>query len=248
MKMSAPDNNRLGKLKSRFSTNQISRYLLLLIGIICLGGGLYFVIKPFLDTKEPVILIVVPAIGLGVCVLGAFILRKFWQSRGRQIELYENGLIANLNGKLHSASWSEIASLTESIEAYYLNGVHTSDRYLYTIEKTDGDSFSFDNIIFQTKHIGQEIKEKTFELMYPPVLQKLKRGEKIHFGSLSIDSNGLSAGSERFLWTSLAAAELKDGMIRVKDVNGKIIAERIYAAVPNAHILTALLKEFITVE
>lgn len=246
--MSDTNDNSLGELRGEFSTNQISRYVMFLIGLACVAIGLYFVIKPFFDTKETVLLIVVPAIGFGVCALGAFILRKFWKTRGGRIELYENGLIANLSGKRHVTLWKEIASVKETVEAYYINGVHTSDRYVYTIEKTDGDSFSFDNIIFQTKRIGQQIKEKTFDLMHPQALRKLRRGEKIQFGSLSIDSNGLSENSMRFLWSNLNAVKVKDGIIRVKDASGKIIFERPYAATPNAHVLLALLSEFISVE
>lgn len=243
--MSGIDKNHLGQLKSEFSTNQISRYIMLLIGIACLGGGIYFIVKVFLDTREPVILILVSVICLGVSILGVLMIRKFWKTRGGRVELYEKGLAAELNGKRHIAVWSEIASVKELVEAYYVNGVHTSDRYVYTIEKTNGETFAFDNIIFQTKRIGQEIKDQTFDLMYPSALRKIKNGGSVNFDSLTINSNGLSENSERFLWSNLGTVSVKDGIIEITNRDGKPVVEIIYAAMPNAHVLIALLREFI---
>lgn len=245
--MSNTEKNHLGKLTGEFSTNQISRYIMLIVGIACLGGGIYFAVKAFL-TREPVILIPVSVICFGVCVIGALALRKFWKTRGGRIELYENGLVTDLGGRHHVTAWSEIAAVKELIQAYYVNGVHTSDRYAYTIEKTNGEFFSFDNNIFQTKRIGQEIKDKTFDLMYPAALQKIKLGGSASFGSLLVDSNGLSENSKRFIWSNLGAFNVKDGIIEITDRDGKIVLEENYAATPNAHVLVALLSEFITPE
>ncbi len=88
------------------------------------------------------------------------------------------------------------------------------------------------------------IREKTFERLYPQAVEKINRGEQVMFDSLSVDAKGLGG----IPWAELSGVKVKDGMIEVKDKNGKAVISGSYGATPNAHLLIALLKEHLTVE
>jgi hypothetical protein len=186
----------------------------------------------------------------GACSLvgGVSLFYTNWTHRGERAALHENGLLVERGGKRNAATWDEIATVTEKVEKIHVNGQYIYDRYLYTIEKRGGETFTLSNMVSGVDRIGREIKDKTFALMYPQITQALERGEKVSFGKVLLDANGLEESGARFLWTQLASVKVKDGVIEVKDRGGKAVMSGQYGTTPNAHLLLALLEKHLPLE
>jgi len=158
------------------------------------------------------------------------------------VEVYENGLIAEKGGKRHMAAWDEIAVVKESVEKIYMKGVYVYDRYLYTIQKSDGETFELSNMISDIAEIGRVLKAKTFERLYPNSIEEINNGGQVAFDSLSIDKQGLSG----IAWSDLASVKVENDLLEVKNRRGETVVNGSYAATPNAHLFVALLNNYIS--
>ncbi|MBX7172674.1 MAG: hypothetical protein K1X72_17020 [Pyrinomonadaceae bacterium] len=234
----------LGQLLSEHKENAKATGSTLLIGFICFGLTIPMTVL-FLQEKS----LSFNKILFGLCGIFSLIggigcVQSFLKNRGGSVEIYENGLIANKGGKKHVALWEEIAVVKESIEKMYMKGSYIYDRYLYTIEKKNGETFELSNMVSDIDQIGQTIKVKTLGILYPQAKEKINKGEQVLFDSLFVDKNGLSG----IPWAELSALRVKEGTIEVVDKRGKSLVKGSYAATPNAHLLVKLLEEKLLVD
>lgn len=236
--------NDFGKLISEHQENTTATGSTLLVGLLCFGLTVAMTVF-FFGEKGISFNRVIFGVGALASFLGGIgCILSVFKNRGGRVVLYENGLIVEKGGKKHTAIWDEIAVVKESIEKMYLKGSYIYDRYLYMIQKQNGETFELSNMISNIDQIGQVIKTKTLENLYPQAIEKINNGEKVLFDSLSIDKDGLGG----IPWTELSTLKLKDGIIEVIDKNGKSVVKGSYAATPNAHLLVKLLKEHLLFE
>lgn len=240
----------LGKQQAEFSENTKAAGTNLIVGIICLGLGAILLFSGINMKAEDGLFNKILFILSGAFSLlgGVGVFYTNWTHRGERAALHEHGLLVERGGKRHTATWDEIATVTEKIEKIHVNGLHIYNRFLYTIEKPGGETFTLSNMVSGVDKIGQEIKEKTFARMYPRAVEALHSGKKLSFGTMLVDASGLEEGGARFRWTQLAGVEVKDGVIEVKDRAGKAVMSRQYGTTPNAHVLLALLKKHLPLE
>ncbi|MBV9959646.1 MAG: hypothetical protein JO360_14580 [Acidobacteria bacterium] len=241
----------LGTQQAEFVGNRKATGTNLVVGIICLGlGAVMLYYAAFRMTADEGLFNKVLFIFGGACSLvgGVSVLYTNWMHRGERAALHEHGLLVERGGKRQSARWDEIAAVTERVEKMHVNGQHIYDRYLYTIEKRGGETFTLSNMVSGVDSIGRTIKRETFARMFPQALEAIERGEKISFGRVLVDTNGLEEGGARFLWTQLASVRVKDGVIEIKDRAGKRVLSGQYGTTPNAHVLLALLEKHLPFE
>jgi hypothetical protein len=240
----------LGKQQAEFSENTKATGTNLIVGVICLGLGVVLLISGINMKAEDGLFNKILFIFSGAFSLlgGVGVFYTNWSHRGERAALHEHGVLVERGGKQHAATWDEIATVTEKIEKIHVNGQHIYNRFLYTIEKRGGETFTLSNMVSGVDEIGQEIKEKTFALMYPRAVEALQSGKKLSFGTMLVDANGLEESGARFLWTQLAGIEVKDGLIKVKDRAGKAVMSGHYGTTPNAHVLIALMEKHLPLE
>ncbi len=240
----------LGPQQAEFTENTKATGTNLIVGIVCLGLGVILLFAGVGMKAEDGLFNKILFIIGGACSLlgGASVLYTNWTHRGERVALHEHGLLVERGGKRHSATWDEIATVWEKVEKIYVNGQYIYDRYLYTIAKQDGETFTLSNMVTGVDSIGSTLKEKTFERLYTQILQATERGEKASFGTVLLDTNGLQEGGASFLWTQLAGVKVKDGVIEIKDRSGKAVMSGHYGTTPNAHVLLALLQKHLPLE
>ena len=236
--------DELGNLISEHTENKGATGTTLIIGLVCLGMsvGMFFLFNGEKEISFNKVLFGLS--GVFMIIAGISCIWSYFKNRGAVVKIYENGLTVEKGGKKHLAGWDEIVVVKESVEKIYVNGNYIYDRYGYNIEKTDGENFALSNLISDIERIGRVIKEKTLERLYPNSIAKINNGEQVAFDSLTLDKNGCGGVP----WARLANFNIKDGMIAVKDKSGKSVITGAYGATPNAHLLIALLKDYLPFE
>ncbi len=240
----------LGQQRAEFKENRSATATTLIVGLVSAGLGVILLnMFWFASRNETTFNRVLFAIGgLAALVGGVASVISFWQNRNGRVALHERGVLVERGGKQHIALWDEIVAVTEKVEKMSARGQHLYDRYLYTIEKRGGESFALSNMVSGVDSIGRTIKEETFARLYPQMLEAIERGEKVSFGAVRIDANGMESRGNGYLWTNLSGAKLANGFIEIKDRDGKPVMSGLYGATPNAHILLALLQKYLRLE
>lgn len=235
---------KLGALEREYDTNQIGRYLTLVISIGLIGGGAYLIYSAAL-AREMIIWIMGGILAALLIFIGVMMIRRFLNNRGGTIRLYRNGLEAVINGKSYVGTWDDFEGIQEIITENRVNGIHVSSTYSYFVKLKNGDYFLLDETFFGVKEIGERLRDETFERLYPASLKGIESGEKVNFGKILIDSSGLTTDNRTFLWTQLGDFTIEGGDIKLTDKNGKKVWSEIYANVLNAHVLAVILRDFI---
>ena len=240
----------LGKQQAEFKENAKATGANLLIGVICLGFGAVMLFAGFNMKAEDGLFNKILFIFGGGCSLvgGLSLFYTNWIHRGERVALHEHGVLVERGGKRHAATWDEIEAVTEKVEKMHVNGQHIYDRYLYTIEKQGGETFTLSNMVSGVDSIGREIKRETFARLFPRASAAIERGDRVSFGKVSVSANGLQESGQTFLWTQLARVKIKDGAIEIKDRAGKAVMSGQYGTTPNAHVLVALLEKHLPFE
>lgn len=236
--------SELGNLITEYKENETAMNSTLLIGLVCFVLSVMMAVFFFGEKGISFNKFLFAFGGLASFGGGIGCVHSFWKNSGGRVELHENGLLVEKGGKQHRAVWDEIAVVKEKVEKIIVNGSHIYDRYLYTIEKNNKETFELSNMVSNIDQIGRAIREKTFERLYPQAVEKISGGGQVMFDSLSVDANGLGG----IPWAELSSVKVKEGIIEIKDKNAKVVVNGSYGATPNAHLLIALLKEHLTIE
>ncbi|MEO6390458.1 MAG: DUF6585 family protein [Pyrinomonadaceae bacterium] len=240
----------LGALQAEYKENTQTMVTTGLIGIGCIAFGLVMLYYFWFGmTRESWFNQILFVIG-GLCALvgGISCVITYFQNRGGRVAIHENGVLIERKGKTLAATWDEIASVTESVEKMHMNGQYVYDRYLYTIEKTNGETMAVNNLVSDVKRFGETVKRNTFARLYPQAVAKLDAGGNVSFGPLNLSADGLEAPGAKFTWSELSAVEIEGGQIEVKDRDGRSAFRGNWAATPNAHLFVGLVQNYLPVQ
>lgn len=153
--------SELGNLISEHKENTNATGSTLIIGFVCFGLTALMVVFFFSEKEISFNKILFGASAIFALLGGIGCVQSFLKNSGGYVEIYENGLIAKKDGKKYIALWEDIADVKESVEKISMKGVYVYDRYLYTIEKKDGEIFELSNMISNIDQIGEILKTKT---------------------------------------------------------------------------------------
>ena len=233
-----------GNLISEHQENKTAAGSTLLIALACFGLAALMAFFFYGEREISFNKILFGFAGVASFAGGVGCLQSLFRNRNVRVRLYENGMVVEKGGKVHSAAWDDIALVRESVEEIYFKGKYVYDRYSYTIEKRDGESFLLSNMVSDIDQVGKTVKAKTLASLYPEAVEKIRTGGQVLFDSLAVDKNGLGG----IPWAELSGVKIERGVIEVKDRSGKAVVSGSYAATPNAHLLVALLKDHLPVD
>lgn len=191
-----------------------------------------------------------PLCGGLVCgAIGLFGLFNAWRNWPMATALYENGFAYNDRKGLTQVKWSDIDAVWQNITKHYRNGIYTGTTYLYTIQTRDKNRIVLDNKFAKIEQFGNAIVEGSFNALAPGYWQAMQGGQRLTFGPLAIDLQGIYSGSKSLKWSEIKAVKIAKGNISVKKEGGWFNwASATVPQIPNFFIFYSLVKRLTTVE
>lgn len=168
-----------------------------------------------------------------------------------QIRIFENGLEYRFGRRVRSCLWSDISGL--KIQRYTWRNYHWlvfeiitfGDYKLYI-----GDELVLRVYATYNRQFALDwwIKEKTAERIAPSYEQRLQRGDKVTFDSVTLTKEQISSGNKKLLWSEVANSRWIDSLyITVYKRNTGFLRQgfvsiKIYTAnMLNSHVLYYLI-------
>jgi len=250
----------LGALKSEHSPGKRSRWINLIfsglfvaVGPVLMLIALYIVYDyytrygPSRVDDSPFWL---PLIcGLIAIPIGLYGLYNAWRNWTVAAALYENGFAYNDRKGLRQARWGDIDAVWQSITKHYRNGIYTGTTYLYTIQTRDKNKITLDTKFPQIEQLGNAIVEGSFNALAPVYWTAMQNGQRLTFGPLAIDTQGIYSGNKSLQWAEIKAIKIDKGNISVKKEGGWFNwASATVPQIPNFFIFYSLIKRLTTVE
>ncbi len=163
--------------------------------------------------------------------------------------LYENGFAYKDSAGVRQVSWTDIESVWQNITKHYRRGAYTGTSHIYTVVTKDKRRVVLNDKLAGVEALGNEILKNSAVLLFPAYWQALQSGQRLTFGPLAIDQQGLYSGAKTLPWSETKAIKIQQGVISVKKEGGWLNwASVSVPQIPNFYIFYDLVRRFATVE
>lgn len=190
-------------------------------------------------------------LGLAVIALplGAYLLYEGWKNMPVAAQLYEAGLAYYDRQGLRRMTWENVDAVWQAVTRHYRNGVYTGTTHVYTVRAQDGTRIVLDDKLDKVEELGNAIQDSVSRVLYPRYAAALNNGQRLTFGPLAIDRQGIYAGNKSLMWNEIKAIKIAQGNISVKKEGGWFNwASATVPQIPNFFVFYSLIKQMTTVE
>ncbi|MBL8056782.1 MAG: hypothetical protein JNK29_08795 [Anaerolineales bacterium] len=194
-------------------------------------------------------ILVMGAFGLGALLLGAYMLYSGWKSWGSAAALYESGFAYVDRQGLQQVRWDQIEAVWQAITKHYRNGIYTGTTHIYTIKTKDNRRLVLDDKFDKVEELGTAVQRGATQALYPHYAQAVQNGQRVAFGPLALDAQGLYSGDKTLAWKDIKAVKLDRGNLSIKKEGGWFSwATVTVPQIPNFFIFYDLLGRFTKIE
>jgi hypothetical protein len=249
----------LGALKSEHKPKGAGRWIGPIMGLICIliaPATVLFAAWRGYDTytnygsSRVLEEVALPLIcGGGAFLLGALLLWEAWRNWKLAAALYDYGLAFVDRKGLRQIRWEEMELVWQSVTKHYRNGIYTGTTHLYTIQTRDGSKIALDDKLPKVEDLGNAILNTTANMLAPQYGQALQNGQRLTFGPLAMDLQGLYSGNKALTWQEIKAVKLERGTLSVKKEKGWFNWTSVTVPqIPNFYVFYHLLGQFAKIE
>lgn len=243
----------LGALKTEF-TQKGSRWFNVGCGAVLALAGLGFLPASLLlymlgnrSDREALPLLLC---GAAICLpLGLWIIYEAWRNWNLAAALYEGGFAVVGKNGVQQVAWVDVNAVWQSITKHYRNGIYTGTTHVYTLTTKDNQKFVLDDKLNKVEELGSAIQKEVSNTLWPGYVAAINNGQRLTFGPLALDKEGLYSGKKSIAWKEIKAIKLQQGTISVKKEGGWFNwASVTVPQVPNFFIFYELISQLTKVE
>jgi len=249
----------LGPLKSEHLLAGKGKWLSLVVGVVCLLAvpalGLLALYLIYTDYNRRGSLhmfdsAIAPLVAAGIALLIAVpTLFSVWRNWTLAAALYENGFAYTDRKGLQQTRWEQIEAVWQNVTKHYYNGIYTGTTHLYTVQAQGNVKIKLDDRLAKVEELGKEIQRGAANTLFPRYWQALQSGQRVTFGPLALDSQGIYSGKKTLSWEEIKGIKIDRGVISVKKEKGWFNwATATVPQIPNFYIFYELIGRLTKVE
>ncbi|HMF13100.1 MAG TPA: DUF6585 family protein [Gemmataceae bacterium] len=173
-------------------------------------------------------------------VAGEAALSRSRNYRGLQVLVCSRGLVCMRDNGIEQVHWESIRCVQRVPRS--ATGVSDSWRpsVQLVLERIDGPELAFDETLQNLGQLREMVEEHTLDQFLARELERLRSGDSISFGQLTVSQEGIVADKAMLPWTRYGASTAERGQVSIYDVRGNSFSKVEIAAVPNVHVFLAL--------
>jgi hypothetical protein len=148
-----------------------------------------------------------------------------------RIYLFTNGFIRANGMTIDAVRWDQVEAVWQRPLRSRYGYVRS---YAYTVKRSDGATYKFDNLIKKAADLGNTIQHEVTKVHVPRAIAAFNSGNPLLFGKLSLNVQGLSKGSAMLPWMQVRNVDLNRGYVQVwQNGSSRRWARVTVSAVPN---------------
>lgn len=193
-------------------------FLALGVGAIVAGSG---------GAQPELLWVATVPIGIGLLVVILFVLslrRMLGTGQfSQRAYLHESGLVLRRADRHDAYRWDAITKTRRVIR--YRKGIEAGRTYSWT--GAGGDRVELSQFLDDYVGLGETILERTAAQLVPTYLSEVDAGLVVDFGSVRVDEDGFSIGTDRFGWDDVTSSEFQGEQTLIFRVGSKRLARLI---------------------
>jgi hypothetical protein len=200
-------------------------------------------------------------------LVGSFVfLWKWWKNHGLAVHVFEHGFVVLQRPAPQACRWDEIRELWlctfDGPAPAYGRPVKKGT----TVVKHDGSKLEIPTAIARSKEFVEKLRQETYRRMGPWAFSQFQSGGLVSFGPYTLSRQGLTVAAPKISiaammltggaaglggptelqtvpWSEFSEVRLESRWIRLKRPGLRTDWYVVYQAVPNVHVLIALLQQ-----
>jgi hypothetical protein len=249
------NSHRLGMMLGIFKIKAINTWISATIGILLLGASGSVTVYAGYDTLAqlirygPVAVVETIRVPLVLSFLlfisGALTIINAYSSWGKTVVVYERGLTYNDNRCLQVWYWQDIEWFYVAVTKSF-----TSSTHQYILQKTNGSKLRLDNKFENITLLGPLIGRKIAPYQYRKLLYKIRAGQTVRLGQVSIGRHNLAINKKAYSWDEVDTLELKNGYAGIKKRGGGWFsgAKAPVSTIPNLDALFTVVAQIVRIK
>lgn len=179
----------------------------------------------------------------------AWWLFDIWRNWKLAAALFDKGFALQNQQGLHTIPWSDVKAVWQAVTKHYRNGIYTGTSHIYTIVTNTDQKFVLNDQLKKVEDLGSAIQKNVSEVLWPQYVNALQNGQRLTFGPLALDAQGLYSGNKTLTWAEIKAIKIHQGTISVKKEKGWFSwATVTVPQIPNFFIFWNLVSRFAKTE
>jgi len=167
--------------------------------------------------------------------------------RSRDIQVYAcpDGLLYLHSGKTEAIRWDQVESFWRKVVKTSSYGIQTGTTHRYTLRRSDGATFKFNDNIDHVEALGNTIAAETARTLWPRYIAAYQAGQTLPFGKISLSQQGVTNGKEWLPWHQVREIQINRGYLSLKKEGDKQGNWRGIPAseIPNIDVFMALVND-----
>ena len=154
------------------------------------------------------------------------------------VALYESGIAFRSLGRFRAWAWGDVTAIY--LAATREAGPFPRTRHRYTLEQTAGERASFDDRLENVAGLGTLLGRQIVERHYPGAAGRFNAGERVGFGQVMLDQDGMQMRQRPFPWGEIEFISVRRGYLQVH-LRDRTESSMPVASIPNLDVLLLLL-------
>jgi hypothetical protein len=178
------------------------------------------ILLPFMSKKaseKSLFNIILPFIFIGaISVLLIWLIKKIEKKNNNtSVTQYAEGLIyVNKDNIAEIIRWDNVGNVWQDFFDQYFNGIHTHHRRRIKIKLKNSDKkFEFTEKLFNIEDLADSVHNSVTPFLLKSMAKKLKNGEELNFGKITINSEGIFFKRKFLPWNETAGIYLESGYV-----------------------------------
>ncbi|MCI0462617.1 MAG: hypothetical protein L0Z62_37175 [Gemmataceae bacterium] len=189
-------------------------------------------------------------LGFLLALAGLFICVAALRSRGAQVLAGPKGLARVEGGEVEVFRWDEVTAVRERMTAG--GGNHQprvmawakGEDHVLELQCADGRCLVLRKCVEHFDTLVALVKHYTREWLMPEAMAAFHAGERLSFGPITVDREGVHCGEEMLPWREVESLEVSGGKVTIRRSDKWLAWFSVpVGEVPNAHVLAALAWE-----
>lgn len=159
-----------------------------------------------------------------------------------RVYIFTNGFINARGRQGEVIRWDQVQAIWQKItrnSSYRGNSLI----YVYTVQRNDGKIFKQGSPLQQSDDMGQRMMREVTKVHLPLAKAAYSAGQRLSFGPIQVDMQGLSNGKETVAWPQIGRLALSNGNVTVEQRGHQYQWSPVKAAdVPNLSVLISLVN------
>lgn len=155
-----------------------------------------------------------------------------------RVYVFTNGFINARGRQGEVIRWDQIQAIWEKvIRSSYGRG----NLFTYTVQRNDGKIFKQGSPLQQSRDMGLSMMREVVKVHLPLAKTAYQAGQRLSFGPINVDMQGLSNGKETVPWNQIGRLVVKNGAVLIEQNGRQLKWSTVKSAdVPNLSVLMSL--------